>query len=376
MDFVQFWGRSALEAKHRQALWVIWAALVMLLLTSCTNLLATPTPAPLAPRASELVLPPGFTAELVADGLSGPTQMIAGPDGRLWVAQLNGGENEGKGQVLSINPNTGGRRVQLDGLMKPTGIAAHNGMLWIASGRELLVAPIGADASVGPPDPVLTDLPFNGRSNGALTVTPHGEIVYETSGSRLGNTAAAGSATLWALTPQDATNPRVLATGLKGAYGHTIDAQGRIWTTEIGDDPIDEGYPPDELNLVVTGADFGWPRCAGDREPVARYAGTTEDCAATRAPVALFAPGATPTSVAIAPWDASILLVALWNTGEVVQVKITPGDNPDGDNATGEISPFLTGLRNPQHLLAWRDGSLLVSDFATGTIYRITQNGN
>ena len=87
MDLVQFWRRSALEAKHRQALWVIWAALVMLLLTSCTNLLATPTPAPLAPRASELVLPPGFTAELVADGLSGPTQMIAGPDGRL-VAHL------------------------------------------------------------------------------------------------------------------------------------------------------------------------------------------------------------------------------------------------------------------------------------------------
>ena len=342
--------------------------LAMLLLASCTNPFVAPTPAQGVLRRADLVLPAGFTARLITERLHGPTQMIAGPDGRLWVAQLNGDENAGVGQVLSINPITGARRVQLEGLYKPTGIATHSGLLWIASGRELLVAPIGADASVGPPDPVLTELPFNGRSNGTLTVTPHGEIVYATSGSRLGNAAAPGSATLWALTPQDATHPRALATGLKGAYGHTVDAQGRIWTTEIGDDPIDDGVPPDELNLVLPGADFGWPQCAGNREPVTRYGGDAERCAQTRAPVVLFPPSATPTSVAIAPWDETVLLVALWSRGEVVQVKVTP----DGDNAVGEISPFISGLRNPQHLLAWRDGGLLVSDYATGALYQIT----
>ena len=347
----------------------LWLGVLALwLLAACANPTAALTPPPPAPRPAELSLRAGFTAALVADGLRGPTQMIAGSDGRLWVAQLNGDENAGVGQVLSINPNTGARRVQLDGLYKPTGIAAHSGLLWIASGRDLLAAPIGADASVGPPDPVLTELPFNGRSNGTLTVTPHGEILYATSGSRLGDTPAPGSATLWALTPQDAANPRSLATGFKGAYAHTVDAQGRIWTTEIGDDPIDDGAPPDELNLAIPGADFGWPQCAGNREPVTRYNGDAERCAQTRAPVALFPPGATPTSVAIAPWDETVLLVALWNRGEVVQVKVTP----DGDNATGVVTPFLTGLRNPQHLLAWRDGSLLVSDFASGAIYRIT----
>lgn len=315
----------------------------------------------------ELTAPLGFAVEVLVEGLNGPTQMLAGPDGRLWVAQLNGGENEGKGQVLTINPETGGRRVLLEGLFKPTGIAVHAGQLWIAAGRDLLAAPLGADVSVGPPEPVLANLPFNGRSNGTLTVTPHGEIIYATTGARVGNVAATGSATLWALTPQTPPQPRALATGLKGAYGHTIDAQGRIWTTEIGDDPIDDGYPPDELNLVVVGADFGWPQCAGDQQPVQRYDGTAERCAMTRAPVALFPPGATPTSVAIAPWDEAILLVALWNRGEVVQVKVTVED----DNVRGEPAPFLSGLRNPQHLLAWRDGSLLVSDFATGVIYRL-----
>ena len=353
---------------HSDRVYRLWlGALTVWLLAACANPTAPPSLAPTAPSAADLTLPPGFTAELIADGLRSPTQMIAGPDGRLWVAQLNGDENAGTGQVLSINPKTGGRRLQLEGLYKPTGIAAHGGLLWIASGRDLLAAPIGADASVGPPEPVLTALPFNGRSNGTLTVTQHGEIIYATSGSRMADAAAPGSATLWALTPQDTAHPRTLATGLKGAYGHTVDAQGRLWTTEIGDDPIDNGYPPDELNLVIPGADFGWPQCAGDREPVVRYGGNVEHCAQTRAPVALFAPGATPTSVAIAPWDENVLLVALWNRGEVVQVKVTPA----GDNASGQVSPFLRGLQNPQHLLVWRDGSLLVDDFASGAIYRI-----
>ena len=346
------------------------AALLALVFAGCAGAITpAPTLTPVAPRPADLTLPPGFRADLVVEGLAGPTQMIAGPDGRLWVAQLNGGENAGLGQVLSLSPETGKGNILLDLLDKPTGIAAHNGTLWIAAGRDLLAAPIGVDGSAGPPEPVLIDLPTNGRSNGTLTVTPHGEILFETSGRRQENEAAPGSGRLWALTPQDPTNPRVLATGLKGAYAHAIDAQGRIWTTEIGDDPIDDGAPPDELNLVVTGADFGWPQCAGMGEPVQRYGGTAERCAQSRVPVVLFPPNATPTSVAVAPWDEDVLLVALWNRGEVVQVKITP----DGDNAVGESTPFLTGLRNPQHLLAWRDGSLLVSDFATGTIFRITK---
>jgi glucose/arabinose dehydrogenase len=358
-------------AWRRQSCFYLLLAGVLLWTFSACSMPQLRTTSPSSPAIADLATPPGFTVELIVAGLNGPTQMIVGPDGRLWVAQLNGGENEGKGQVLAVELETGGRRVLLEDLFKPTGVAVHAGRLWIASGRDLLTAPIGSDASVGPPEPVFTDLPFNGRSNGTLTVTPHGEILYATTGARLGGAAAPGSATLWALTPQQPSHPRALATGLKGAYAHAIDPQGRIWTTEIGDDPIDDGFPPDELNLVVVGADYGWPQCAGDREPVQRYGGAVERCAATQAPVALFPPGATPTSVTVAPWDETVLLVALWNRGEVVQVKVTL----EGDHARGEAAPFLSGLRNPQHLLVWRDGSLLVSDFASGAVYRLKRDG-
>ena len=139
--------------------------------------------------------------------------------------------------------------------------------------------------------------------------------------------------------------------------------------TEIGDDPIDEGRPPDELNLVVPGADFGWLHLQASRTPVAASA-APPNAAPPAAASALFPPGATPTSVAFAPWAAEILLRGLVGAG-----RGRPGeDDTTRDNTTGVVEPFMEGLRNPQHLLPWPDGSLLVSEFGTGIIYRVVEN--
>lgn len=81
------------------------------------------TPPTADPEAARLTLPPGFFATVAARGLDGPTQFIPGPGNALWIAQLAGDENAGRGQVLEIDLVTGARRVLLDGLVKPTGIA-------------------------------------------------------------------------------------------------------------------------------------------------------------------------------------------------------------------------------------------------------------
>jgi len=326
--------------------------------------MAAPTPA-----VNGLTVAPGYEVGVLADGFNGPTQMILGPDGRLWVAQINGDENAGQGQIVALDLATKERTVLVEGLLKPTGIALLDGYLWIATRREINRASVAADGAIGVVEPLLTDLPFNGRSNGTLTVTPEGRLLFETSGSRQGNEATPGSATLWQLDPANPTNSQVVATGLKGAYAHTYDPAGRLWTTEIGDDLVNGTAPPDELNSVMPGADFGWPPCFGAQEAAANYGGTAEACAQTRAPVALFAPRSTPTSVAASPWAEDTLLVALWLQSSVVRVTITEA----GDNATSITEPLLTGIRNPQHLLVLADQSVLVSEFATGTIYQITE---
>ena len=318
-----------------------------------------------AQDAPDLTLPEGYTALVITTELKQPTHMTLGPDGRLWLAELSGGENAGTGQIVALNLATGEREVLLDGLFKPTGLAVLGGVLWIAAGRDLLRAPL-SNGRPGAPKTVLQNLPFNGRSNGTLTVTPDGELLFETSGSRQGDEAAAGSATLWRLEPTDAADPtpQPLATGLKGAYAHTFDAGGTLYTTEIGDDPVNGEAPPDELNRVVPGGDYGWPQCYGDRQPALNYGGTAQGCAETRAPVALFAPRSTPTSVAASPFEEDALLVALWGPATPGVVRV--------DTQTGEVTPFVSGLRTPQSLLALPDGTLLVSDFSAGALYRVT----
>ncbi len=340
------------------------AALVLVTSSACGRL------RPAAPPGLEVA--DGYRVELFAEGFKGPTQMIL-VSGEIWMAQLAGPENAGTGQIVAIDiyePER--RRVLLEGLFKPTGLAFTYDSLWIAAGRDLLRAPLSPDWLPGQPETVLKDLPFNGRSNGTLTVTPEGMLIYETSGSRRGDNAAEGSASLWLLDPEDPSEPELYATGLKNAYAHVYDERRGLWVTEIADDPVNGEPPPDELNLIRPGRDYGWPACYGDRQPATNYGGTETLCMQTEPPVAVFAPRSTPTGVVHSPWEAETMLVALWGPTQpsVVQVRY----RFDGMRATAlEISPFLTGLAHPQSLMWLSADSILVSDFETGNLYRITQ---
>lgn len=350
----------------------------LLLTTACTDrdnstaetpaAAAVTTPARATETNYTFNLPDDYQAETVVTGLNRPTQMIHGPDGRLWVAQLNGGESEGVGQIIAIDLNTGEREIILDGLLKPTGIAVINGYLWVALENSLGRAPLDDLFHAGELEIILDNMPYNGRSNGTLTGSPDNTLIYETSGRRRGNRPAEGSGTLWELDPATLES-RPLASGLKGAYAHTFDASGRLWTTEIGDGTFNDGPPPGELNLVVEAADFGWPQCIGFQEPALNFEGTAEICAATRPPVALFPEHSTPTSIIPSPFKTDTFLVALWVTGEVWQVPVIF----TADNAQGSPEPFITNLGNPQHLLATDDGTFLLSEYSSGTIYRISR---
>lgn len=296
--------------------------------------------------------------------------MTFGPDKKLYITQLNGDENAGSGQVVVVDGPGATPIVGLDGLFKPTGLAWHGDDLYIAAGRDVLRAS-AADGRLAAPTPIVRDLPFNTRSEGQIDLLPDGRLLFESSGEL----RDPRSGRLLALTPGG--QPQELATGLKNAYAHAVDPQtGQMFTTDIGDDPVDGKSPPEEINLVQPGGDYGWPRCYGDREPAINRGGSAEICAATLPPVITFPPRSTPTGLEFyagadfPPAYRSALYVALWNGDppQVWRVEL----NRVGDRVVGNATVFIGGLDRPIDLLANPRGGLLVLDFAAGAIYSIT----
>ncbi len=320
----------------------------------------------------------GYVVGTLVDGLQGPTQMAWHPDGRLLVAVLGqGGEGSDTGQVVAVDlvetaatdgGPPAGPEVLVSGLDTPTGLAVIDETIWIMERTRLVRAPLAGGAASA----VRGDLPSNGRSNGSLTATSDGRLLYNTSGRQEGTRAADGTGVLWSLDPQDPeAEDQPVMTGMKHAYATAEDGQGGLLVTEIGDGTYDGERPPDEIVTIPQERirevpDGGWPRCIGDRQPVEENDGSTEWCDRAVPSLALFDPGATPTGVAIAPWDPDRAVVALWVTGNLVEIPITRSTGGPPVAST----PIATGLDGPQHLLA--DGDrLLLSVHGQGAVLAV-----
>jgi glucose/arabinose dehydrogenase len=333
-------------------------ALVPVLIASCGD--SSGSDGEAASRSADGCTTP--LCSVVASGLSGPTQVAFGPDDALLVAQLNGDENAGAGQVVRVDPITGEQRVLLTGLRKPTGVAFADSSIWVMVERGLLRAPwASGDSQPGPIEVVLSNLPFNGRSEGTLTVIPtvgsetRDAIVFETSGSTMpSGEAQTGGGALWRLDTQT-TKPVLLANGLKNAYAHAFLRNGDLLVTDIND----LAKPPrDELNVLTTASrasntivNFGWPHCLD------AHNGTR--CADINKPAVLFAPAATPTGVTIVGDD---VYVALLTEGRIVRVDVAKGD----------LTSVIEGLQLPHTVLAERDSrAVLVTEHGTGRILRL-----
>ena len=302
----------------------------------------------------------GLELTEVASGLTGPTQIAHDGSGGFVVAELNGGEREGTGRIVRYAALPGESEIVLDGLTTPTGVAVEQGLLWVMERRTLSVGPLDdpTDRTI-----VLDDLPFNGRSQGTISPVARGGILFNTSGRQDGTSLADGSGVLWYLESPDGT-PVPFATGFKHAYAHAPIAGDRWLVTEISDGRLDGVVPPDEVVVAEVGDDFGYPQCVGDRRPVAETGGSSRRCASTPASAALLEPGSTPTGIAVAPWDPTLVVIALWNRGELAVVRLADPVRP------GEVDVVLAAFDRPQHLLV--DGRrILVTDHATGLVVAI-----
>jgi glucose/arabinose dehydrogenase len=165
---------------------------------------------------------------------------------------------------------------------------------------------------------------------------------------------------------------------------------GKLYATNNGRDWLGDDLPPDEINLIEQGNDYGWPICYGknihdtdfdpndhDTDPCANKTPSLVDLQAHSAPLGLaFYNGSTfPEEY---QGDLFVCYHGSWNRDDPTGYKIVSIDMESlnvTDFATGWLKGNGTVIGRPVDVIVAEDGSLLVSDDNAGKIYRISYAG-
>jgi glucose/arabinose dehydrogenase len=367
-----------------------------------------PKPADAWPQA-----PNGFKVGLYAEKLQGPRLIQTAPNGDFFVVETYAGQIRVlRGITSDGKPEK--TEVFTTGLTLPFGVAfyppgPHPKYVYVGNTDSIVRFPYenGDLKARGPSEVIVPNLPpgsipgqpakpgTGGHFTRNVAFSLDGKQMFIAVGSR-GNvadvdtdTAEFHRANILVANP-DGSDLRVYASGIRNPVGLTVNPHnGEVWTSVNERDELGDNLPPDYITHVQEGGFYGWPwyYTGGNQDP--RFAGKHPELKdKTIVP-----------DVLMEPHDASLQLAfyeakqfpkeyqgqifaaehGSWNrsvrTGyEVVFVPLKKG------RATGEYRDFLTGFVTPTGDVWGRpvgvavapDGSLMVTDDGSNSIWRIT----
>jgi glucose/arabinose dehydrogenase len=362
--------------------WV--AALFPLLLLSCSHVQKL--------DLGRLKLPPGFHIAVFAEAPNARA-MAFSPGGVLLVTDTT------DGTVLAFpDPKNTGRADHmvpiLAGLDAPHGIAFHNGKLYIAEINA--VRRYDWDESqlrAGNPQK-LADLPGSGGGHTTRTILFANGKMYVAVGSSC-NVCKEDDKHRAAVTEysEDGKTERIFASGLRNSVGLAVNPKtNTIWAADNGRDWLGDDLPPEEVNDLGAGGNFGWPYCYGDRVPD-RSQSKDFDCSKTIAPKVMMQAHSAPLGLLFydgnmfpAEYRGSMFVTfhGSWNrripTGyRVVRIPMNDKGEPQGppeNFITGWLRPGESKkgvwMGRPVGIVVGPDASMYVSDDSSGVVYRVT----
>jgi len=341
------------------------------------------TPVDKLPTA-KLKLPPGFSLEVYAAGMTNARSLREGDKGTVFVGSRL------VDKVYAITHADHQVKVIASGLHRPNGVAFHNGTLYIAELSQISKIDGIEDHLDNPPKPtvIYDDLPKD-EAHGwkFISIGPDNKLYIPVGqpGNNVLHDAAHGQIRRINL---DGSGAEVVALGVRNSVGFDWNPLNKqMYFTDNGRDWMSEDVPEDKLNrLSKVGEDFGVPYCYQGNIADPEF-GWGHSCSQYTPPVALM--GAHTAALGMRFYLGSMfpkeyrnaIFIARhgsWNRtkklgGDVVVVKL----NPDG--TVKSVQPFLTGfiennnyLGRPVDVQPLEDGSLLVSDDWNGAVYRIT----
>ena len=157
----------------------------------------------------------------------------------------------------------------------------------------------------------------------------------------------------------------------------------------MGRDNLGDNLPPDEINIIRKGQDYGWPKCYGNKVHDTSFDRIGFDpCADTQSPIYKIPAHSAPLGLAFidssqfpSDWKNDLLVAyhGSWNrsvpTGyKIVHMKVQ-------GNGIIKAEDFLTGfiqegivVGRPVDLLFDNQGNLFISDDKGGFIYMVQKD--
>ena len=372
-------------------------------------------------EAQKPTVPAGFSVSLFASGLVGPRLIRVAPNGDVFVAE------SAAGRVIVLRPNGDAApqsSVFTSALFGPFGIAFYPpgpDPQWVYVGNSDSVVRFpyrsGDLAARGPAELIVPHLPVGGHRTRDVVFSLDGRTMYVSVGSASNvgegmETPSAAELEAWqkshplgaawgseteradvlAFDPQG-KNRRIFATGIRNCVGLAVaPASGDLWCSTNERDALGENLVPDYITRVRGGAFYGWPwyyiganedpRRRGER-PDLKDKVTVPDVLIQAHSASL---GLTFYEATQFPADYRGNIFAAehgsWNRSRRTGYKVIRVIVKDGA-PSGEYDDFATGFvvsdsevwGRPVGVAVDRDGALLISEDASGTIWRVIYTG-
>lgn len=370
---------------------------VMLLLTGCNPQPVTTPPPTVQPTTGmnatnlPLTVPAGFKLEEWLTGVSG-ARVLIGPDqsGNFWLSRTSAGI------VAKIELATDGSVAKITDVF--TGLRQPHGLLIdpTDAGRLLIAETDKVSAvRIDTPDELHTLVEFSGGDRHftrTLLAGSDGKI-YISIGSSCDVCVEVDErrASVWRMNP-DGSGFEKFASGLRNSVFLAVDpVLGGIWATEMGRDDLGDDIPPDEINILQSGKNYGWPYCYGARVRDTTFGDVPANyCAQTEPAKVEIQAHSAPLGLAFVPmegWpenyqnDLLITYHGSWNRSIPTGYKIVHFELNAARNVISSEN-FITGWLQSDEQVSGRPVGILlqpggigyITDDKRGVIYRLTVN--
>jgi glucose/arabinose dehydrogenase len=337
-------------------------AFSMLALPGCGSAGKSHATAKLVAVGAGLMGPPGLKATVYAKGPPTVAAFAFDRDGRLWLTAAGLETHTRDGVYMVAKAGAHAQKV-ISKLNDPLGLDWYAGKLYVASVGHV-DAFWGFNGRHFTEHRTIFKGPVAGGENNLLVMAPDGRFL-------MGVTATCDhcapkskwSGAIVSFRP-DGSDLRLYAGRIRAPFGLAyFPGTSDLLVSMNQQDDLGALTPGDWLAIVREGQDWGFPGCHAQGGPA---------CVGVPRPIAVLDKHAAVGGIAIATGQlgASVgtsALVPEWSLAKVQRVALTKA----GSSYQGTVTPFLRGIRSPLALAFAPDQSLLVGDWATGTIYRI-----